>query len=90
MALALGLVLAATPASADPYWYYAGPYATQLDCDSAAMAFHNPEDGFYAVWPCTYSSYYGPGWYFYYRYYDPYCPRRCTIPAQLDRHTNRL
>ena len=88
-ALMLGLVaLGATPASADPYWYYSGPYATQQDCDSAAILLHSPDDGIYAEWPCTYASYYGPGWYFYYRVYDPYC-RRCTIPAPLELHANR-
>lgn len=64
----------AAPVTVDAvYQHYSGPYGTYESCEATRPGFHNPDDGFYAVWPCYYGYHYGPGWYFYYRYVDDSC-----------------
>ena len=71
--LIASIVFATTPANASMetvFGYYSGPYSTQQQCEANRPSFHDPENGMYAVWPCTYANHWGPGWYFYYRVYE--------------------
>lgn len=77
------MMFATATADAATYHYYAGPFATQQQCETGRTERHDPEGGVY-TWPCEYlyrSS--GPGWYYYYRVVDVWYPCPCNVPNSM-------